>query len=152
MPAIGKQRFRWRIWWNRRKSELRHPIKTLRFQVHWKWCATLRWWYRVRHGIVVGIDGSMLPNLGCGKYVDVFRKGNYIVMHDHCRAEEPYTIRLIPYQPNHGVMVEYVRADGRVGWRTHMDAKAFKSHFENPKYSEKDAKDESKKDVTEGVR
>lgn len=108
-------------------SKIRHPVKTLKLEWHLFYCSLRRWWYQTRYGIRISFDGSMLPNLGKGKYVDVIRKGDYIEMHDHCNKEKPYTIRLIPYQPNHGVMVEYVDSKGRCGWRTHMDARSFLS-------------------------
>ncbi len=89
-----------------------------------QWRAIRRWWYRFRFGIRIGINHSMLPALGKGKYVDVVRRGDYIEIRDHSNAE-PFTIRLIPYQPNHGVMVEYVNSAGRVGWRTHCSSREF---------------------------
>jgi len=86
---------------------------------NWGW-AIRRWWYRIRHGIVVSLEGSMLPSLGKGKYVSVFRKGDYIEIHSHdewgTQGQSPGVIRLIPYQPNHGVMVECVNADGKTRW------------------------------------
>ena len=88
--------------------------------------AMRRWWSRVRFGIPIGLNGSMLPSLGKGKYVDVFRRGNCIEIHDHHSDSKPFTIRLIPYQPNHGVMVEYINDKGNVGWRTHCDSRMFR--------------------------
>jgi hypothetical protein len=120
-----KRKFNFRIWRNRMLYKVRHPLKELKWQWHCSSCAVRRWWYCFRHSIHIGIDGSMLPDLGRGKYVDVLRKGNYIEIHDHSKKDNPFTIRLIPYQPNHGVMVEYVGSDGRCGWRTHMDSQMF---------------------------
>jgi len=98
-------------------------------ELGWKWhffkCLVRRKWYLWRHGIRVDLHHSMLPDLGKGPYVDVTRKGNYIDIHDHCDKENPFTIRLIPYGPNHGVMVEYVYPDGHSGWRTSCDARKF---------------------------
>lgn len=84
-------------------------------------------WYKVRHGIDIMKIGSMLPDTGKGQYVDVFCKGEYIEIVNHSKNScTPYgTIRLIPYRPNHGVMVEYSAPSGRVGWRVHCDYQAF---------------------------
>ena len=97
----------------------------LGWKVHFFKCAVRRWWSKTRWGIEIGLNGSMLPDLGTGSYVDVLRRGDCIEIRDHCDKNKPFTIRLIPYAPNHGVMVEYVHADGRVGWRTHCDARKF---------------------------
>jgi hypothetical protein len=99
-------------------------LNSLSWKLRSCWYAMRRWWSRVRHGITIGFDGSMLPSLGKGKFVDVLRRGDCIEIRDH-HTSSPYVIRLIPYQPNHGVMVEYVDSNGKVGWRTHCDAIAF---------------------------
>jgi hypothetical protein len=81
-----------------------------------------RWWHRRVYGVQDGIDG-MMAEFGRGRFVSVFRRGPYIDIVSH---EEPKgTIRLIPYQPNHGVMVESRDEAGRVRWRTHMNYGAF---------------------------
>jgi len=98
----------------------------LGIRIHWLKRDLKALWYRWRHGIKIGFNDSMLPELGRGKYVDVARKGDYLEIRDHCDEKKPFTIRIIPYQPNHGVMVEYVDSNGRVGWRTHADARKFK--------------------------
>lgn len=84
-----------------------------------KW-ALRRKWYRWRYGIRV--PPSMLPKLGKGRFVDVERRGPCIDITDH---DEQGTIRLIPYQPNHGVMVEFWDK-GRVRWRTPLDYRALR--------------------------
>jgi hypothetical protein len=99
-------------------------IKGLSWKIRCYWYAVRRWWSRVRYGIVIGDHGSMLPSLGKGKYVDVLRRGNCIEIRDHS-STPTFTIRLIPYQPNHGVMVEYVSSNGKVGWRSYCDAQMF---------------------------
>ena len=66
---------------------------------------------------------SMLPMFGRGAYVDVIRRGPYIDIIDHRSAG---MVRLIPYQPNHGVMVEYWQG-GVLHSRTHFDFAGFKS-------------------------
>lgn len=52
---------------------------------------------------VGGFNGSMLPSFGKGKFVSVYRKGDYIDIIDE---KDGNMIRIIPFQPNHGVMVE----------------------------------------------
>lgn len=80
-----------------------------------------RWWHRRVYG--VQDIGGMVAEFGRGRFVSVFRRGPYIDIVSH---EEPRgTIRLIPYQPNHGVMVESRDEAGRVRWRSHMDYGAF---------------------------
>jgi len=75
-------------------------------------------YYAAVHGIYCGTwYGSMLPKLGAGKFVDVLRKGDLIDIHDRCSNE---TIRLVPYQPNHGVMVEWFTSDGSLRTRHHL--------------------------------
>src|SRR5438876_6801501 len=86
-----------------------------------------RLYYKCRYGIVIGFPhGTMLPQFGKGKFVSVFRKGNYleITAHTNRHKSTKGMIRLIPYQPNHGVMVEFVK-DGKVQWRTHCDYDQF---------------------------
>jgi hypothetical protein len=62
-----------------------------------------RLWYKLVYGVRIGLEHSMLPALGKGKYVSVYRKGNYIDIVNESTHE---FIRIIPYQPNHGLMVE----------------------------------------------
>jgi hypothetical protein len=120
-----KRKFCFRTWFNRLKYKLQHPLKTIRWELRSVWFGVRRWWSFMRYGIRVGENGSMLPCLGRGKYVDVVRRGDCIEMYDHSNKENPFTIRLIPYQPNHGVMVEYISADGQIGWRSHCDSRKF---------------------------
>lgn len=88
-----------------------------------RWAAT-RLWYRRRYGVKIGLgNGTMMPQLGKGKYVSVRRRGALLDITDERTGE---MIRLIPYQPNHGVMVEFWRA-GNSSWRTHCDFGRFKA-------------------------
>jgi hypothetical protein len=66
---------------------------------------------------------GMLPHLGDGRYVSVRQRGPFLEMRDERTGD---TIRLVPYQPNHGVMVEMWRADGMMAWRGHCDYDAFR--------------------------
>ena len=76
------------------------------------WYYRLRnWYYRLRnwrlsfYGLPVGgFDGSHPHHLGKGKYVSVFQHGPYIDIEDEVHKGE--IVRIIPYQPNHGVFVE----------------------------------------------
>ena len=76
----------------------------------------------MRHGITVDLfGGSMLPSLGKGRFVSVWRKGNYIdiVRHELSINEIPVgTIRLIPAHYNHGLMVEWLDNKGNVHGRS----------------------------------
>ncbi len=84
-----------RIWWLRRK------------------------YYEVFYGYKYGFGGTMLPQLGKGKFVSVFRKGNYLEIQNHvinAKRLRKGMIRLIPYQPNHGVMVEFTNEEGKIEW------------------------------------
>jgi hypothetical protein len=86
--------------WRRRKQALR------------------RFWYKHRHGIRVGFDGSMLPILGHGRFFSLHKRGEYLdIVSEHGEG----MIRLVPYQPNHGVMVEFWPTPERLAWRTHCD-------------------------------
>jgi hypothetical protein len=77
------------------------------------------------YGVQEGYDG-MLAEFGRGEFVSVLRRGPYIDIVSH--ENPPGTIRLIPYQPNHGVMVEARDEDGKIFWRTHMDYRDFQEH------------------------
>ena len=88
-----------------------------------RWYSAKRFYYRRRHGVRIALDGSMMPQLGRGKYVSVRRRGAFLDITDERTGE---MIRLIPYQPNHGVMVEYHPQPGKRGWRTHCDFRAFR--------------------------
>jgi len=71
----------------------------------------------------------MFPNLGKGKYVSVFRKGDFLDIIDESSKD---FIRLIPYQPNHGIMVEYHKANSaESSQRLHMDFNYFKNYLNN---------------------
>ena len=84
--------------------------------------------YKLRTGIETQkYDGSMMPIFQKGEYVSVFKKGNHICIQAHHKFPgcETGTIRLIPYQPNHGVMIEFVSDQGKIEWRTHCSYKEF---------------------------
>jgi hypothetical protein len=90
----------------------------LGYKLLWTKQRIKRWFYKTFHNIdMKGFGGSMLPKLGKGKFVSVYRKKDII---DIVSEENNKFIRLIPYQPNHGLMVEYW-VDGRMRWRNHLD-------------------------------
>lgn len=96
-------------WWLRRMRRL------------WWWKAKLYWptlraWHRYRWGVAV--PPSIMARTGRGKYVDVIRRGPYVEITEHASGE---MIRMIPYQDNHGYMVELHTPDGQMPWRTHFD-------------------------------
>jgi hypothetical protein len=97
--------------------------RQLKRRLRFKWWAVKRWYYSLRHGLPVGGCGSMLPQLGRGEFVSVRQHGPYLDMRDERTGD---LIRLVPYQPNHGVMIE-LWVDGRMRWRSHCDMDQFKA-------------------------
>lgn len=88
------------------------------------WRFARKFYYAFVHGVYCETwKGSMLPNLGKGKFVDVLRKGSLIDICDHGSGE---TIRLVPSQPHHGVMVEWFEANGNMCARSHMSFSDFR--------------------------
>lgn len=77
----------------------------LKLRLSWKVQSIRRWYYKVFHKIRYDFDGSMLPELGKGEYCSVIRRGDYIDIMP-TRTKDDF-IRLVPFQPNHGVMVEH---------------------------------------------
>jgi hypothetical protein len=92
----------------------------------WWWKRTFYWpTKRASHRLRYGVDvpPSMLAQLGRGKFVDVVQRGPYTEITEHRTGD---MIRMIPFQPNHGFMVELHTADGRVPWRTHLSFDALR--------------------------
>jgi hypothetical protein len=86
------------------KTRLRYRLKTI--------------YYKVFYGFDMGLTGgTMMPQTGRGKYVSVYQKGKIIQIIDESGVHGE--IRIIPFQPNHGVMVERWR-DGKMYARNHM--------------------------------
>ena len=91
--------------------------------IHWK---RFRYrlkgkYYKLLYGFAMGIGvrgGTMIPQTGKGKYVSVYQKGKIIQIIDESGVHGE--IRIIPFQPNHGIMVERWR-DGKMYGRNHMD-------------------------------
>lgn len=89
----------------------------------WKW-KVCKWWYKFFYNVSIGdIDGSMFPALGKGEFVSVLRNGPYFEITSHGSSPDINNgmIRIIPFQPNHGIMIEFVHSDGKIGNRTHLD-------------------------------
>jgi hypothetical protein len=103
-------KYKWslrRFWW----SWLKQDYKKLFYKVLYGWNMS-------------GFGGTMIPTTGKGKYVSVYRKGDIIQIkhesgYDDLQFDE---IRIIPYQPNHGVMVERWK-DCKMYNRHHLDIK-----------------------------
>ncbi len=79
-------------------------------------CDLRRFFYKLIYNIKIDVDHSLLPNVGKGKYVSIYRKGDYIDVVDESSGD---FIRMIPYQPNHGYMVERWK-NNRITSRTHL--------------------------------
>ena len=91
-------------------------------RTYWKGWLTLdfkKWYYNTFFKWRMGaLGGTMIPKTGKGKYVSVYRKGDIIQIIDE---ESIYDeIRIIPYQPNHGIMVERLK-NGKVQERNNLD-------------------------------
>jgi hypothetical protein len=86
----------------------------------WSWLKQdyKRLFYKYVYGWKVGIYDTLIPQTGKGKYVSVYRKGDIIQIIDE--TGENNEIRIIPYQPNHGVMVEVLK-NGKVNSRSILD-------------------------------
>jgi hypothetical protein len=97
-----------------------HGVPKRRPRRNWKQrrMALRRWYLWRRYG-----RDSMLPKFGRGEYVSVYRRGPFLDMHDERSGD---VVRLVPYQPNHGVMIELWR-DGRMLWRSHCDMRQFEA-------------------------
>lgn len=84
----------------------------------------VKWWYRFWHGIeIMSLNGTMFPVLGDGTFVSVHRRGQFLDVTSHKGTPDSPAgmIRVTPYQPNHGLMVEFWDEEGRMCARTHCD-------------------------------
>lgn len=111
-----------------------------KLKLHWFKQDLQRLYYKFIHNIHMDLlnNGSMLPQYSKGEYVDVIKKGGIIdiishedysytgtIKHTAYRGVKKGTIRLIPYQPNHGVMVEFINENGLLEWRSLCDYRKF---------------------------
>jgi hypothetical protein len=125
-------------------TEAMHPLKPIpmtrwqRLVYNWgRFCIQVKYfrlglylrqcWYRYRHGIKLGLYGSLIPEVGKGPYVSVYNRGGLIDIVEEHRKE---MIRLIPCKSNHGVMVEFHNAQGQVNARLTCDFYAFKQYLD----------------------
>lgn len=86
----------------------------------WSWLKQdyKRLFYKLLYGWnMSAINGTMIPDTGKGKYVSVYRKGDIIQIIDEGGVYDE--IRIIPYQPNHGVMIERLK-NGKMVERHHL--------------------------------
>lgn len=97
---------------------MKYTILTRKYWKFWIKCDIQRLYYSLVHKFNMGEHGTMLPQTGKGKYVSVYTKGQIIQIVDE--TEEYNEIRIIPYQPNHGVMVEQLK-NGKVHRRDHLN-------------------------------
>jgi hypothetical protein len=87
-----------------------------------RWYGDAAWWlyinvilptndvyYFARYRIRVRGGGTMLPHYGKGKYVSVYDAGGIIRIVSE--TDPGHEVRIVPYQPNHGVMVEIIGGD-----------------------------------------
>lgn len=87
-------------------------------------------YYRLFYNIKLGgLDGTLHPSFGKGKFVDVIKKGDFIdiISHTNYQGTQQGTIRIIPCQYNHGVMIEFIDQNNKMRWRTYMDYVQFYS-------------------------
>jgi hypothetical protein len=82
--------------------------------------------YKYAYGLNIGgFHGLTVPNCGKGKYVSVYSQGPAIRMVSETKPG--LEVILIPYQPNHGVMVNILK-NGKVHCCYHMDLEQFTKH------------------------
>jgi hypothetical protein len=78
------------------------------------------WWYKFRHNIIIDdFNSTVMPNLGDGHFVSVVRKRDIIDVID---KQQNRFLRIIPCQPNHGIMIE-VWENKKMTLRGHLDDK-----------------------------
>lgn len=106
---ISKYKWHSRRFW---RSWIRHDLKRL--------------YFKLRYGWEMGLGATMLPQTGKGKFVSVYNKSGIIQIIDEVDGRDE--IRIVPFQPNHGVMIERWR-DGKMYARNHMDIKQFNKNI-----------------------
>lgn len=95
-------------------------------QYRWRWFKhdLKRLYYSFFYNMKMdGFDGTMLPNLGKGEFVSVYRRGDFIDIINE-KSNKKQMVRLIPCQYNHGVMVE-VWENGNLRSRSSCDINEF---------------------------
>lgn len=99
----------------------------IRYRIVWAKAYIKQVYYRIFYKIVIDETGSILPKLGKGKYISVLKKGAYVDIVNENKGSNEY-IRMIPYQPNHGYMVERWE-NGKLCGRNIMDFYFIKNHL-----------------------
>lgn len=86
-----------------------YPFTLRRFWWSWFKQDIMKIYYKIIYKFIVGgINGTMMPSTGKGKFVSVYSKAQIIqIKHEDGYHQLKYDeIRLIPYKENHGIMVE----------------------------------------------
>lgn len=89
-------------------------------------------WIRIKRRVLGLKPGEMYADFGKGRFVDVTKTLDgriFIRSHTKYPFAPEGTIIVIPYQPNHGVMVEFVNESGKSEWRSHMNYQDFYTKF-----------------------
>jgi len=81
-------------------------------------------YYNIRYGMKLGGNFTCIPTLGKGKYVSVYRSGDIVDVVSETKDE---MFRWIPYQENHGFMVEHW-IDGKMNSRLHFGIEDMKEY------------------------
>lgn len=90
-----------------------------------------KYFYYIFYGFKMGgLNGTMIPSTGKGKYVSTYCKGSIIQIkkenrYEHLKYDE---IRIIPYKENHGVMVERF-TNGKLVDRHNLDLVQFNKNI-----------------------
>jgi hypothetical protein len=106
---------------------MRYQLSLRRFWKSWIKQDIARFYYKHVHGFNMdGMNGTMLPKTGKGKYVSVYTKGQIIqIKHESGYGHLEYDeIRIIPCQYNHGVMIERFK-NGVMHGRSSLDLNQF---------------------------
>ena len=102
-----------------------YNIRLKKFWWGWFKRDVRRLYYKWVHNIDCnGLNGTLLPMTKKGKFCSVYVKGEIIEIVDEkyegLKHPEHDMVRIIPYQPNHGVMIELYK-NGKMCSRNHLD-------------------------------
>jgi hypothetical protein len=74
-------------------------------------------WYRIRYGVIIDYFVGSLPGIsGSGRYVSIRKNGPYLDI-----SKDEGTIRIIPFLPTHGIVLEYINSANRTFCRKTID-------------------------------
>lgn len=106
---------------------MKYKFSTIKYWKSWFKQDISRMYYKYVHHFNVDLwNGTMMPDCGKGKFVSVYVKGEIIEIIDETKKYD--TIRIIPYQPNHGVMIERIK-DGKMIGRNRLSIDDFNEMF-----------------------